>query len=61
MFPQVKKVLKGKCFANVEEEKQKMAEALIDIKINKFKNRFGLRRTHLDRCIASHGEYFKDD
>ena len=26
-FPQMKKVLKGKCFADVEEVKQKMAEA----------------------------------
>ena len=34
----MKKVLKGKCFANVEEIKQKKAEVLKGIKINKFKN-----------------------
>ena len=40
MFPWMKKVLKGKCFANVVEVKQKTAEALKGIKINKFKNCF---------------------
>ena len=33
-------VLKGKCFADVEEVKQKTAEALKGIKINEFKNSF---------------------
>ena len=36
----MKKVLKGKCFVDVEELKQKMAEALKGIKIDKFKNCF---------------------
>ena len=36
----MKKVLEGKHFANVEEVKQKTAEALKGIKINKFKNCF---------------------
>ena len=35
----MKKVLKGKHFASVEEVKQKMAEALKGIKIDKFKSR----------------------
>ena len=35
-----KKVLKGNCFASVEEVKHKMAEALKGIKINEFKNCF---------------------
>ena len=34
----MKKILKGKHFANVEEVKPKMAEALKGIKINEFKN-----------------------
>ena len=38
LFPWIKKVLKGKCFTNVEEVKQKMAEALKGIKINEFKS-----------------------
>ena len=37
---QMKKVLKGKHFAEVEEVKQKMAEALKGIKIDEFKNCF---------------------
>ena len=38
--PQMKKVLKGKCFADVEEVKPKMVEALKGIKIGDFKNHF---------------------
>ena len=40
-FPGWKKILKGKHFADVEEVKQKMAEALKGIKIDNFKNYFG--------------------
>ena len=40
LFPQMKRVLKGKCFPNMEALKQKMAEALKDIKIDEFKNCF---------------------
>ena len=36
----MKKVLKEKCFADVEEVKQKMVEALTDIKIDEFINCF---------------------
>ena len=36
----MKKVLKGNCFADVEEVKQKTAEALEGIKIKEFKNSF---------------------
>ena len=49
-------VLKGKHFANVEEKKQKTAEALKSMKINKFKKCFELWKKHLDRCIACNGE-----
>ena len=38
LFPQMKKFPKGKHFANVEEVKQKMEEALKGIKIDKLKN-----------------------
>ena len=57
----MKKVLKGKSFANVEKVKQKTAEALKGIKINKFKNCFEQWKKHLDRCIASNGEDFEGD
>ena len=43
LFPQMKKILKGKCFADVEEVKQKTAEALKGIKIDEFKNLFFLQ------------------
>ena len=36
----MKKVPKGKHFADVEEVKQRIAEALEDIKIDEFKNYF---------------------
>ena len=42
LCPQKKKVLKGKCFADVEEVNQKMVEALKGIKIDKFKHCFEL-------------------
>ena len=54
----MKKVVKGKHFADMEKAKQKMAEALKDIKIDKFKNCFEQWKQCLDRCIASNGEYF---
>ena len=38
LFVWMKKVLKGKHFANVEEVKQKMAEKVKGIKIDEFKN-----------------------
>ena len=48
-FPQMTSVLKVKHFADVEELKQKTAEALKGIKINKFKNCFEQWKKHLDR------------
>ena len=56
----MKKVLKGKHFANVEEVKQKTAEALKGIKIDKFKNCFEQWKS-LDRCTGLNGEYFEGD
>ena len=40
LFPRMKKVLKGKHFAQVEAVKQKMADTLKGIKIEEFKNCF---------------------
>ena len=57
----MKKVLKQKRFANVEEVKQETAEALKDIKIDEFKNCFEQWKKCLNRCIASNGEYFEGD
>ena len=57
----MKKVFKGKCFAYVEEVKQKMAEALFGIKINEFKNCFEQWKKYLDRCIVLNGECFEGE
>ena len=57
----MKKVQKGKCFADVEEVKQKMAKTLKGIKINEFKNSFQQWEKCLDRCLASNEEYFVYD
>ena len=51
-FPRRKKVLIGKRFADVEEVKQQMAEALKDIKIDKFKTVLSSGKKSLDRCIT---------
>ena len=59
MFPWMKKVLKEKHFANVEQMKQKMAEALKGIKIKEFKNCFEYWKKSLNRCIASNADYFE--
>ena len=57
----MKKIFKGKHFADVEEVKQKMAETLEGIKIDKFKNCSEQWKKCLGRCIASNGEYFEGD
>ena len=57
----MKKVLQDKHFAVGEEVKPTMAEALKGIKINEFKNCFEQWKKHLNRCIASNGEYFEGD
>ena len=59
-FPWMKKILKGKRFANVEEVEQKMAEAWKGIKIDKVKNCFEQWKKCL-KCIASNEEYFEGD
>lgn len=62
LFPWMKNVLKGKCSQwGRGKTKQKMVEALNDIKINEFKNCFEQWKKPLDRCIASNGECFEGD
>ena len=57
----MKKVLKGECFADVEDMKQETAEALKGINIDKFKNCFEQWKKHLDKRISSNGDYFQGD
>ena len=61
LFPWMKKVLKWKSFADVEDMKQKMAEALKGIKTHEFKTVLSNGKRCLDRYIASNGEYFEED
>ena len=57
----MKKVFKGKCFADVEEVKQKTRGVQKGIKIYKFKNCFEQWKKCLKMCIASNGEDFESD
>ena len=57
----MKKVLKEKFFADVEEAKQKMAEAVKGIKTARFKTVLSRGKKRLDGCIASNGESFEGD
>ena len=61
LFPWMKRFIKGKCFPDEEELKQKMAEALKGIKTEEFKNCFEQWKKCLNRCTASNGEYFEGD
>ena len=45
----------------MEETKQKTAEALKGIKIDKFKNCFEQWKKRINWCAASNGEYFEGD
>ena len=51
LFPWMKKVLKGKHFADMEEAKQKTAEALKGIKIKEFKNCFEQWKKYLESVL----------
>ena len=55
----MKKALKGKHFVEVEEVRQKMAEALKASKSTNSKTVLSSGQKHFDRCIASNGEYFE--
>jgi len=57
----MKRNLKGKRFADVEEVKRKTTEALADIKDEEFKNCFEQWQKRMDKCIAANGEYFEGD
>ena len=61
LFPRIKKVLKGKRFADVEEVKKKTTETLKGITLQEFQDCFKKWKTRLDRCIASNGQYFEGD
>ena len=53
VFPQVKKILKRKCFTDVERPKQITKKSLKGIKIYRVVEKI------LSKCIASNREYFE--
>ena len=55
LFPRMKKVLKGKSFADVEEVKKKTMEALKGITLQEFQDCFEKWKTRLDWCNTSNG------
>jgi len=57
----MKKALKGKRFATMEEVKRASQEALNNIKLQQFQRCFTQWEKRLDKCIASNGEYFEGD
>jgi len=61
LFPTMKKTLKGKRFATMEEVKTASQEALNIIKLQQFQRCFTQWEKRLDKCIASNGEYFEGD
>jgi hypothetical protein len=61
LFPNIKKVLKGRHFYDIDDIMSNMTAALKVIPQNQFQHCFEgwARRWH--RCIASHGECFEVD
>ena len=61
LFSSMKKALQGKCFDDLKEVKQKMAEALKSIRMHELKHCFEQSETSRDKCASPNGEYFEDD
>jgi len=55
----MKRDLKGKRFADVEEVKAKTREALRGIAPDEFKRCFEQWEKRLDKCIAFNGDFFE--
>jgi len=61
LFPTMKKTLKKKRFATVEDVKTASQEALNNIKLQQFHRCSTQWGKRLDKCIASSGGYFEGD
>ena len=61
LFPQMKKILKGKCFADVEDVRQKNGRSSKRHQNQQLLKLFSAVEKSLNRCIASKGEYFEGD
>ena len=58
LFPRMKRNLKGKCFQNLEEVREKTMKA---ITLQQFQNCFEQWKKQWDKCIDCQGEYFEGD
>ena len=61
LFPWMKKILKGKHFADVDEVKTKNRRSTKRHQIDEFQSCFEQWKKHCNRCIASNGEHFEGD
>ncbi|PNF15432.1 hypothetical protein B7P43_G18450 [Cryptotermes secundus] len=61
LFPRMKRDMKGKCFGDVAEVKEKTTEALSSISKDEFRQCFEKWNKRLDTCISVSGEYFGGD
>ena len=61
LFRRMKRDMKGKHFATVEEVKQKSLEGLKNIPISEFKKCFEQWEDRLPKCVVVKGEYFEGD
>nr|CAH7750035.1 unnamed protein product [Callosobruchus chinensis] len=61
LFPRLKKDMKGKRFASVEEVKQKSLKGLKNIPKTEFKKCFEQWKDRLEKCVVIKGEYFEGD
>nr|CAI5830179.1 unnamed protein product [Callosobruchus analis] len=61
LFPRLKRDMKGKRFATVEEVKQNSLEGLKSIPESEFKKCFEQWKGRLEKCVVSKGEYFEGD
>jgi hypothetical protein len=59
LFPELKSVLKGKCFSNIEDINLSVKIILTGIPVQDFKNCFEQWLKHLGHCKEVEGDYFE--
>ena len=61
LFPILKTTLKGHCFQDIEEVKEKVTTQLRVIKQNAFQEAFQKWKKHWNPTVASGGDHFEGD
>jgi hypothetical protein len=59
LFPELKSVLKGKGFSDIEDIKSSVKKILTDIPVQDFKNCFEQWPKHVEHCKELEGDYFE--